>query len=104
MWPFKKQPKQVHVVEVQKPEVSIKRATGGKFRPGMWIVVGEKVGILKDMNEFGICSIMLVDEHGMNLVEMSVPVAELRQAKQIEIPKKRRSHVSPERLKRMGYE
>jgi hypothetical protein len=109
MWnPFsRKEPAatpRVHVVEVKAPVVHLKRATGGAFRPGMWVVAAERVGVLKSMNEFGVCAVMLVDADGFNFVEMQVPAAELRQAKFSELPTKRVAHLTPEQLERMGYE
>lgn len=94
----------VHVVEAQPPKVNIRRVTGDEFRPGMWVVVGEQVGILKSMNGFGVCAVMLTDSDGLNALEMQVPLGELRRAKQGEIPAKRVAHLSSADLTAMGYE
>jgi hypothetical protein len=75
--------------------VNIKRVSGGALRPGMWVEVkhpeqGERVGILTDMNAFGICAVMLVDPvEGTNVALMQVPSSEVRQARQMAIPKAR---------------
>jgi len=93
----------IHVIEPKPQTVNIKRATGGALRAGMWIMLGDRVGILKDMNEFAVATVMLVDEHGLNALEIPVPVGELRQAKRTEIPAARVAHMTKEHLNRLGY-
>lgn len=106
VWPFRRRAEpapRIHVIEPKPQSVNVKRATGGAFRAGMWIVLGERVGILKELNEFSVATVTLVDEHGFNQLEIPVPVAELRQAKRLEIPALRVAHLAPEQLNRMGY-
>lgn len=93
----------VHVVETKAATVNVKKATGGALRAGMWVALGDRIGILKDMNEFAVCAVMITDEHGFNVVEVSVPVDQLRQAKAAEIPAARVAHLTPEQLAEKGY-
>lgn len=94
----------VHIVEPKAPVVNLKRESGGKFRPGMWVVVSERVGILKSMNEFAVCAVMLTDADGGNVLEIQVPAPQLRQATRAELPAKRVEHMTGAQLQRMGYE
>ena len=94
----------VHTVVAKAPEVDIKRVTGGALRNGMWVEVGERVGILTDMNQFGVCAVMIVEPvEGANVALIQVPSGEVRQARQMAIPKKRVAHLEPHQLERLGY-
>ena len=55
----KKQPApRIHIIEPKPQMVNVKRATGGALRAGMWVVVQDRVGILKEMNEFAVCAVV----------------------------------------------
>lgn len=106
-WPWIKEPSappRVHVVTPQRHVVNLKKTTGGAFRNGMWVVVGElrRAGILRDSNELGVADVMLVQEDGTNLLEVHVPLSELTQAKWLDIPESRRPNASMAAA--MGYE
>lgn len=101
---FKRPPARQHVIRAQAPVVNIKRATNGKLRRGMWVLLNDKVGIVKDLNELGICAVMLVDADGANLLEVQAEAGALKQCKWQQIPEKRRAHLSSAQLNRLGYE
>lgn len=93
------------IVEVQSKLFSVKEATRGRFRRGMWVMLGNKIGILEDATPEGMGKVMLTHPvEGTNQLQVLVRLAELRQAKWQEIPAKRREHLSSADLNRMGYE
>lgn len=58
---------------------------------GMWVRYRESVGILTNLESGDIATVMLVDDKlGLNVIEVHVPAAELRQALLKEIPAPRR--------------
>ena len=105
MWPFGKARK--HVPQVSGPRAiptqvavtSALRRRPTKSHPhempparGMWVRYGDNTGILTDIGHHDIATVMLVDEHGFNTAQVSVPSNVLRQAHFEEIPEKRRPH------------
>lgn len=93
----------VHVVEPKPQPFDVKQLTGGVLRAGMWVRLGDRTGILKEMNGFAVATVAIVDEDGFTVLEVSVPAGELRQAKRTEIPAKRVAHLTSEELNRRGY-
>jgi hypothetical protein len=79
----------VHVANEQPP------------KRGMWVVLGDRVGILKNIEAGDIATVMIVDDQGLNVVELHAPGANLRQAWYEEIPAARRPDY--ERAQRFGY-
>ena len=74
------------------------------LRQGMWVIYNGRIGIVTDFNSStGAVNVMLVDkDKGENLTAVVVKnVAELRQAKYLEIPKLRRP--SRQRGASLGY-
>lgn len=58
---------------------------------GMWVRYRESAGILTHLESGDIATVMLVDDRlGLNVTEVHVPAAELRQALLKEIPAPRR--------------
>lgn len=68
---------------------------------GMWVVLETQTGILTNLEPGDVATVMLVNEDGLNVVEVHVPAAALRQAHFDEIPAPRRP--SEELAAAMGY-
>lgn len=68
---------------------------------GMWVVYSQRTGILTDLEPGDVATVMLVDDLGMNALEVHVPAAQLRQAWFEEIPAPRRPKY--EDAVRFGY-
>jgi hypothetical protein len=71
------------------------------LRQGMWVQTSSGVGILLGLTAEGVARVMLVDEEGLNRLEISTSSASLRQATFAEIPDPRKPH--PDLGDRMGY-
>lgn len=71
------------------------------LRRGMWVVYGDYVGILTDVNRDGIASVMLVHDDGTNLQAVTTLFTNLRQADLFEIPEPRRPALGV--ALRLGY-
>jgi hypothetical protein len=102
-WKFWEKEPRKHVVDVGTPIAHLKQMLGSRLRPGMWVVVGDSVGIIRSANEFGVGDVMLTDEEGLNLIEVHLPLTSIRQAYIDEIPAARVAHMSVGELKAMGY-
>lgn len=76
---------------------------GTALRPGMWVVCDKRIGILSGLSGRGIYEIMLVDDEGLNVMQVSAVESDLRQARASEIPPKRIEHLSADQLATMGY-
>lgn len=71
------------------------------WRSGMWVMTDKGVGILTNI---GITSIVaLTDKDGITIEEYSVPLSIIRQASWFEIPEKRRSGMTADEGKGLGY-
>lgn len=57
---------------------------------GMWVVYQQRTGILTMLELGDVATVMLVDELGLNAIEVHVPAKDLRQAWFEEIPEPRR--------------
>lgn len=74
-----------------------------RLRQGMWVVPRDmSVGIVQNAFPDGTVVVMLVDEKGLNLVEVIVHYTNLRQAKVSEIPGPRRP-LDLELASKQGY-
>lgn len=96
---------QQRVVEARAPIINLKKETGGQFRNGMWVTLKSdppRTGILTVANELGIAAVMLTQEDGTNLLQISAPLSELRQATWREIPEARRPLA--DYADRLGYD
>lgn len=74
------------------------------LRRGMWVMKAgfPRAGILTGVNAEGIARVMLTTEIGTDLAETDVLASSLRQARQDEIPAKRRE-TDVAKLEAMGY-
>jgi hypothetical protein len=68
---------------------------------GMWVVYGIRTGILTKLELGDVATVMLVDDQGLNRIEIHVPAKDLRQAWFEEIPAPRRPDY--EHASRAGY-
>jgi hypothetical protein len=68
---------------------------------GMWVMYGERIGILTKLELGDVATVMLVDEKGLNKIEVHVPAKDLRQAWFEEIPAARRPDY--DHASRAGY-
>ncbi len=57
---------------------------------GMWVVYADRTGILTDLEPGDVYTVMLVDDRGLNALEVHAPGSQLRQAWFEEIPQARR--------------
>jgi hypothetical protein len=57
---------------------------------GMWVMYQQRCGILTNLEAGDVATVMLVDDLGLNAIEIHVPAKELRQAFFEEIPEPRR--------------
>lgn len=80
---------------------ALQRHHGGPPGRGMWVVYEARTGILTALEHGDIATVMLVDEHGCNMLEVHAPAEKLRQAYFEEIPEKRRPDEAVARG--MGY-
>jgi hypothetical protein len=80
-----------------------RRAKDREPKRGMWVRWGDRVGILTNLEPGDIATVMCVDSHGDNALEIHCTASELRQAYYNEIPRNRISHLSEEVLTSLGY-
>jgi hypothetical protein len=71
------------------------------FRRGMWVRYQDITGILLNVGEAKIAHVMLVNDLGLNLHDIHVPIADLTQATFNQIPAPRRPDA--ELAVRLGY-
>lgn len=68
---------------------------------GMWVRHHGKTGILTDLAAGDVASVMITDDKGLNVAQISVSASELRQATYEEIPAPRRPDM--ELARKLGY-
>lgn len=82
-------PPQTFVVPPPAPKPSKLLLAHYNMRRGMWVMYKDAIGILTDLNSEGVAKVMLVDNKGLNKLEVVCRAENLRQAYIQEIPQAR---------------
>lgn len=102
IWPFRKR-QQLVVTPSGGIADTIAKDTGGAWRRGMWVMLGERVAILTQLVGSR-ATVMVVDrETGTNVLEVECQLGELARSNRSQIPPCRRLHLTEGDLEAMGY-